>query len=151
MAPLVTPAPPTRVVVPVTIPEPLEAAPLPQPPSALPPRSAQPPAPRPERPAAAAASPAPVSAPTEQAAAPLILQTTANPTEVGQRADALIAMARRDLATLNPAQLSANARAQYDSATGFVRQAEDALKFKNVVLARELAEKAAALASQLKR
>ena len=97
----------------------------------------------------------PVSAPLPvspaEPAAPLILQTTSNPAEVEQRANAQIAAAQRDLDRINPAQLTSNARAQYDTAKGFIRQAQDALKVKNVVLAKELADKAAALASQLRR
>jgi hypothetical protein len=80
-----------------------------------------------------------------------VLQTTTNPAQVAQRARALIASAQRDLDRISPAQLSANARAQYDNARGFIRQAEDALKASNVVLARDLADKAAALASQIGR
>jgi hypothetical protein len=70
---------------------------------------------------------------------------------VEQRARTLLGTAQRDLDRINPAQLTSNARAQYDTAKGFIRQAEDALKVKNVVLARELADKAATLASQLRR
>ena len=81
----------------------------------------------------------------------MTLQTTSNPAEVEQRARTTIGSAQRDLDRINPAQLSANARAQFDTAKGFVRQAEAALRAKNVVLARELADKAAALASQLGR
>jgi hypothetical protein len=80
-----------------------------------------------------------------------VLQTTANPAEVEQRARALMSAAQRDLDRINPSQLTTNARAQYETARDFVRQAENALKIKNVVLARELADKAAALASQLRR
>jgi hypothetical protein len=93
--------------------------------------------------------------PAEEAAAPApappVLQTTSDPVEMEQRALALLAAAQRDLDQIDPARLSANARAQYDTARGFIRQAGDALKVKNVMLARELADKAASLASQLRR
>ena len=68
-----------------------------------------------------------------------------------EQALALIAAADRDLKEVGKTRLSANARAQYESAQGFIRQAQTALGINNVVLARELAEKAASLASQLRR
>ena len=45
--------------------------------------------------------------------------------------------------------LNADARTQYDTAKRFVTQAEEALRAKNLVFARNLADKAAALAAQL--
>jgi hypothetical protein len=151
IAGLDTPAPPDRVIVPIVLPEPIEPAPAPAAP-------AQPAPARPrENPPPRSVSPAPPPAvappqPAEQpAAAPPVLQTTTNPAQVANHAKSLIAAAQRDLDRLTPAQLTPNARAQYDTAKGFIRQAEDALKVNNVVLARELADKAAALASQLRR
>ena len=155
MAPtgLTTPDPPDRVIVPVTVPETVEPAPAPPPAVSIPARPVSPPAARPERTAPAPAVPPAISAAPEPAAPtpPPTLQMTSNPGEVEQRALALMAAARRDLDRINPALLSANARAQYTAAKGFVRQAEDALRIRNVVLARELADKAASLASQLAR
>ncbi len=153
-AALLTPAPPDRVIVPVPIPEPVETA-APVPATAGPataPRT-QPARTTPERPAPATPpAVAPPSVVTEAPTPPpVLLQTTSNPAEVEQRARDLIAAANRDLAQINLSLLSANARAQYESARGFVRQAESALNVKNVVLARELADKAASLASQLRR
>jgi hypothetical protein len=149
-AALTTPEPPDRVIVPASIPEAIEPPPAPAPPPAVPARPRETPPARTDRPAPPAATPAaPVVEPPPSP--PPILQTTSNPGEVGERAQALIGTAKRDLDRINPAQLTSNARAQYDSAKGFIRQAEDALKVKNVVLARELADKAAALASQLRR
>jgi hypothetical protein len=147
---LETPAPPDRVVTPVTLPEPAEPTPTPAAP-------VQPPPPRPREsppPRSAPVTPAPSSPPAgpeQPPAPPPVLQTTTNPAQVAQRARALIASAQRDLDRIKPAQLTPNALAQYDSARGFIRQAEDALKASNVVLARDLADKAAALASQLGR
>jgi hypothetical protein len=54
-----------------------------------------------------------------------------------------------DLNRVDYRALNTEARTQYDTAKGLVRQAEDALKIKNLVFARSLADKAAALAAQL--
>jgi len=150
-APLATPLPPDRVIVPSPMPEP--EAPPPPPAPAVPAPRPQTPATRPE-PRPNATTPAPPATPVtipEPPAAPPTLQTTANPQEVELRARAAIETAKHDLNLVNPGQLTTNARAQYDTAKGFLKQAESALQVKNVVLARELADKAAALASQLKR
>ena len=151
-APLITPAPPDRVIVPA--PQPVAV----QPPSQEP---VAPPAvpPQPETAPARGSSrsqptPPPAASPPEPVASPPpVLQTTPNPSEVAEQASALLAAAQRDLDQLKPyvPRMSANARVQYDSARGFIHQAEDALRIKNVVLARDLADKAASLASQLKR
>jgi hypothetical protein len=45
--------------------------------------------------------------------------------------------------------LDADAKIQYDTAKRFVRQAEDAVKSKNLVFAKNLADKAATIADQL--
>jgi protein-disulfide isomerase-like protein with CxxC motif len=45
--------------------------------------------------------------------------------------------------------LNADAKIQYDTAKRFIRQADDALRAKNLVFAKEVAAKAAALAAQL--
>jgi hypothetical protein len=50
---------------------------------------------------------------------------------------------------VNARSLSSDARAQYQLALGFVKQAQTALNEKNLTYARNMAEKAAALASQL--
>jgi len=148
--PLVAPIPPERVIVATVLPDP-EVAPAPAP-AATPPATRPRETPRPpaERPPAPSSPPAAAPAP-EPPVTPPVLQTTSNPAEVEQRARTLIGAAQHDLDQINRARLSANARTQYDSARAFIRQAEDALKAKNVVLARELADKAASLAGQLKR
>jgi len=145
---LTTPNPPDRVIVPVTLPEPVEAppAPAPSPPAPTRPREST----RPERSTPPpSASPSANSTPETPAPQPPVLQTTLNPAELEQQARAFIGTASRDLDRVPVPQLNASARAQYDRARGFIRQAEDALRIKNVVLARELADKAASLASQL--
>ena len=61
----------------------------------------------------------------------------------------MLARATADLKRVNYQTLGAAARTQYDSAKGFVKQADDALKAKNLLFAGSLADKAAALAGQL--
>ena len=46
-------------------------------------------------------------------------------------------------------KLNADVRLQYDTAKGFIRQAEDALKSKNLVFAQTMADKAVTLSGQL--
>jgi hypothetical protein len=70
---------------------------------------------------------------------------------VAQETVALLAQAERDLGQLNYRDLTSQARAQYDSAMGFVRQAKQALDIKNYLFAQQLAVKAAAVASALVR
>jgi hypothetical protein len=149
---LLTPAAPERVIVPIAPPEPVavEAA-VPPAASPSPPRTAPASRPAEPRPPASASPTPPVAAVDPPAAPPVLLQTTSNPAEVQKRAEDLIGVAKRDLDAINLSLLSANARVQYDTARGFVRQAETALGVKNVVLAKELAEKAASLATQLRR
>src|SRR5207302_8591287 len=87
----------------------------------------------------------------EPAKAPATLQTIpagAEP-EVERTIRAQLTRAGTDLNRVNYQALNADARTQYDSAKGLVRQAEDALRQKNLVFARSLADKAAALAAQL--
>jgi hypothetical protein len=149
---LATPEPPERLIVPSPLPE--AAAPAPPPPTNPRPRdpvaASRPsertptqatPAPAPPAPAAASSDPPPVH----------LLQTTANPAEVEKQTRAQLSVAQRDLDRAAGRQLSANGRVQYDTARAFIRQADDALKAGNLALARELADKAASLASQLAR
>jgi hypothetical protein len=141
---LLTPDPPDRVIVPVTIE-------VPEPPVAPAPAPANPsrPVTRPERPATTAAAPPPAPAASEPVPPPPVLQTATNPAELERKAKDSIAQAQRDLARVALPQLGANARELYDTAKGFIHQAEDALNIRNVVLAKYLADKAAALAGQL--
>jgi len=46
-------------------------------------------------------------------------------------------------------KLNADVQLQYDTAKSFIRQAEDALKNKNLVFAQTMADKAVTLAGQL--
>ena len=54
-----------------------------------------------------------------------------------------------DLNRIDVRGLNADARTQYNTAKRFVTQAEDAMRAKNLVFARTVADKAAALAAQL--
>jgi hypothetical protein len=63
----------------------------------------------------------------------------------------LLGRAARDLSRVNAASLNGDGRAQYDQASRFIQQAEDALKSRNVVFAGKLADKAAAMAAVLVR
>ena len=138
------PAPPSRVAVPVTLVVPEEPpAPPPPAPAPAPPR-ARDTSPRPAPP------PAPAAAPPPSEPSP-VLQTTANVNSVAQETLALLAQAERDLGQVNYRDLTSQARAQYDSAMGFVRQAKQALDIKNYMFAQQLAVKAAAVASALVR
>ena len=57
--------------------------------------------------------------------------------------------ATADLNRIDYRALNAEARVQYDTAKRFISQAQEALRAKNLVFARSLADKAAALAAQL--
>lgn len=82
---------------------------------------------------------------------PSTLQTT--PTEreveVERRVRQQLTHASGDLSRIDYQALDSDARTQYDTAKRFVAQAEGALRARNLVFANNLAEKAAALASQL--
>jgi len=139
------PEPPARVVVPApeqpTLP-PVEEPPPPVETTAKPARTAPP-------------RPVVVAPPTEPPPAgttpPPVLQTSANTAEFERRVRGQLALAHTHLAQINPRNLGVEARAQYDAALGFIRQAEDALKVKNLVYAGQLADKAATMAALLRR
>jgi len=160
--PLEVPAPPPRVVEspdtdlppPVSLPEeparhPNAGQRRPAPPQPRP-EPAKPETPKPDLTPPLQAGEAPKPA-EEPAKAPATLQTIpagAEP-EVERTIRAQLTRAGTDLNRVNYQALNADARTQYDSAKGLVRQAEDALRQKNLVFARSLADKAAALAAQL--
>lgn len=154
--PLDVPAPPPRIVLPVEVPIVTEAPPPePGPPPDEPPRPATAPRPRPAGPVEApktveepprstpATPPAVVTTPT--------LQTTpaAEEGEVERAIRATMNRAGADLNKIDYRALNANARTQYDTAKRFIQQAEDAIRMKNLPFAKNLADKAAALAVQL--
>ena len=80
-----------------------------------------------------------------------LLQTTpvGREDEVERRVRALLTSATTDLGRVEPRRLGADEQSQYDTAKGFIRQAEDALRAKNLGYAEINANKAAVLASQL--
>jgi len=162
-APLeVPPAPPRDVEVsdsepppPATlVPEPARNAPArPRPtttqPRAEPPRPAE--APKPEPPPPTEPAPKPVEEPKPPAPPPSTLQTTP-PTaegEVERGIRASLTRANNDLSRVDYRALNNDARTQYDTAKRFVQQADRALHEKNLVFAKSVADKAAALAAQL--
>jgi len=69
--------------------------------------------------------------------------------EEEQRIRTQLTHATNDLNRIDYRALNSDARTQYNTAKRFVTQAEDALKAKNLVFARSVADKAAALAAQL--
>jgi hypothetical protein len=158
--PLDTPAPPPRVieVVEVTPPapvplveepprQPIRPLPRPQPQpraEAPPPRIQEPP--KVEVPEPPAVAEAPPSKP------PATLQTTPAGTEgeVERSIRVVITRAKDNLRRINYRVLNADAKSQYDTAKRFLEQSEEALRPpQNLVFARNLADKASALAAQL--
>jgi outer membrane biosynthesis protein TonB len=155
MPPLEMPAPPPHDVelpsaeTPQTaplVPEPARNAPA-RPRAAAPP-VAEPPKPVVEPPKPVAEPPKPAEEPSRP---PSTLQTTpaAAGGEVERAIRATLAHATSDLNRIDVRGLNADARTQYNTAKRFVTQAEEAMRAKNLVFARSVAEKAAALAAQL--
>ena len=158
--PLEMPAPPAREV------EPIESEPPPPVPLAQEPARNTPARPRPtptptrEPPRTEAPRPEPARPETQPVEAkpvedpprpPTTLQTTP-PTaegEVERLIRASIAKANADLNRVDYRALNNDARNQYDTAKRFIRQADDAMRAKNLVFAKSVADKAAALAAQL--
>jgi hypothetical protein len=141
------PMPPPRVVVP---PSTDFVDPAPPPASTPAPATAAPPlrtAPRSDKPAT---PPSTVPPPPESVASPVTpLETTADVSALEAQTRTLLNNAKKDLDRVDKNSLSPDARAQYNRALSFASQANTALKDKNYTYARNMAEKAAALASQL--
>ena len=154
--PLNVPMPPPRVVETVLVedaaPEPPAQEPVadvtpPRQTSTPTSRTARPPEPKPE-PTEAAIKPE--EAP--RAATPAAPLQTLPPSQEKREEDnirALLTVANGNLGRVDYRALGVNGRTQYDQAKGFIRQADDALKARNLVFARSLADKAATLAAQL--
>jgi outer membrane biosynthesis protein TonB len=162
LPPLDMPAPPPRDVEPndaevpppmTLVPEPARNTPArprpaPAPPRPEPPKPADTPKPEPP-PTPVVVEPA---KPAEEPARPPTTLQTAPATaegEVERTIRASLLRATADLNRVDYRALNADARTQYDTAKRFVRQADDAMHGKNLVLAKQLADKAAALALQL--
>jgi len=154
------PAPPPRDIEPTDVEAPPPVGLVQEPARNAPPRT-RPPAtrdqPRDEPPKAEPTKPVttpaaePARQPDEPARAPTTLQTTppASEVEVERSIRASLARANADLARVDYRQLNKDARTQYDTAKRFVSQSDEALRSKNLVFARSLADKAATLAAQL--
>jgi hypothetical protein len=151
LPPLEVPAPPPRVLIPVEVlaegqePEPTPEEPL-QLPAPVPPRRTTPPAAPAQPPKVAEEEP-----PQPVPAAPTALQTTP-PAVQGEAEKAIrttMARASGDLNKVDYRALNAGARTQYDTAKRFIEQADDAIRLKNLLFAKNLADKAAVLAAEL--
>ena len=163
-APLDMPAPPPREAEPndaeAPAPVPLVAEPARN--NAARPRPAAPrelprtetPKPEPPKPEPPKSDPPPVEAPKpaeDPAKPPTTLQTTPATAEgvVERGIRASLARASADLNRIDYRVLNVDARTQYDTAKRFISQADGAIRSKNLVFAKNLADKAAALAAQL--
>jgi hypothetical protein len=82
---------------------------------------------------------------------PPTLQTTPTTAEgeVERSIRAMLTRASNDLNRIDYRILNADGRTQYDTAKRFISQADAAISAKNLVFAKTVAEKAAALAAQL--
>ena len=158
--PLDMPAPPPRRVV-ANQPATLPAAAMPGDPTPNPPsRLAAPPPQRADAPRAAeppklgpllTEPPKPADDSVKPPVPPSTLQTAPaqRELEVERRVRAQLTLATANLNHIDYQLLNADARTQYDTAKRFVAQSEDALRAKNLTFANNLAEKAAALSTQL--
>jgi hypothetical protein len=152
--PLDVPLPPPRSIEPTEAEVPQTPVGLINEPTPAPPPRPRAAAPRPEVKPEPPKAEAPIEAarPPEEVKPPAaVLQTT--PTqqeaEMEARIRALLDRAATTLNRVDYRNLGNNARTQYDTAKGFIKQADEALKAKNLLFANSLADKAAALAAQL--
>lgn len=159
---LEVPVPPPRVLAPVP---PAETPVVQAEPPAEPRPPARPRAPRPSTAESKTAATGRPEAATDVAAAPstdvqkpddgvtpaptLRTPQIANDSEADRKVRDALGRALRGLEDINRAVLSADARAQYDTARRFVDQATDALKARNYMFAAYLADKAEQLARGL--
>ena len=157
MPALAMPAPPPRDVEPTEVetPAPVSLATEPARNAPARPRPAAPPArtePKPEPPKPEPPPPVdPPKAAEEPIKPPTTLQTTPATAEgeVERSIRASLQRASGDLNRVDYRALNADARTQYDQAKRFVSQADDAMRTKNLLFAKNLAEKAATIAAQL--
>lgn len=144
---------PTDAEAPPPVPLPQEPArtaparPRPTPPREQP--RTEPPRTEPAKPEPAPVEPPKVDEPPK--APPSTLQTMPTNAEgdVERAVRATLLRANGDLNHVDYRALNSDARNQYDTAKRIIRQAEDAVRAKNLVFAKNLADKAAALAAQL--
>ena len=157
-APLDMPAPPPRAAEPneteTPAPVPLVAEPArntpprPRPVPPQPPARVEPPKPEPPKIEPPVEAPKPVEEPIRS---PSTLQTTPATAEgeVERAIRASLQRANADLNRIDYRVLNADAKTQYDTAKRFIRQADEAMKAKNLVFAKTVADKAVVLAAQL--
>lgn len=156
-APLNVPPPPERDVeaVDVEAPPPPPPEPVPEPPRTVPPRPRPAPAreqpraepPKPEPPSAE--PPKPAEEPPRTTTSPLQTTPATAEGELERGVRATLTRATNELNRIDYRVLNADAKIQYDTAKRFIRQADDAVRTKNLVFARNLADKAATIADQL--
>lgn len=156
--PLDMPVSPPREVAPSDAETP-QPVPLPEEPARNAPARLRPPPVReqpraePKPPESPKPEPPPVEPPKpeEPPKPPTLLQTTPANTEVDLERGirTTLIRAQTDLNRVDAARLNADARTQYDTAKSFIRQAEAAVRAKNLVFAKTVADKAAVLAAQL--
>ena len=148
---------PPREVEPIEVETP-QPMPLPEEPARTPPPRLRPPAreqaPRTDPPRAEPPKtepPVEAPKPEEPAKPPALLQTTPPNTEgdLERAIRATLTRAQTDLNRIDAARLNADARVQYETAKSFIRQAEQAVRAKNLLFAKSVADKAAVLAAQL--
>lgn len=145
------PPPPARVVEPVDAQAPQPVTLVDAPVRTVErPRVAPPPVPRDPKPEP---RPEPVAdpKPPEDPRPVATLQTTSTDreAELERRVRTMLQTATADLNRVDYRRLNSDVQLQYDTAKSFVRQAEEAIKSKNLVFAQTMAEKAATLANQL--
>jgi len=95
-------------------------------------------------------TPKPPAAEEPPRAAPPLQTTPAE--EVGELENAvrtLMSKAQQDLNRVDYQSLNSEAKNQYEVAKSFIRQADDAIRVKNLEFARTVADKAAVIAAQL--
>jgi len=152
VSPLDVPPVPARTIAPPPPAEPPPAAQEPDP-SARKPARPRPPQTKVDPPLQP--PPVPPSAAQPPTTPPVAgaLQTTspASQAEMVKTIRDLLTRAQRDLKNVDYSRLNADGKAQYDTATRFAGQAEQALEDKNFVFALTLADKAATLARSLSR
>jgi hypothetical protein len=108
--------------------------------------AARPEAPRPE---ATTEADAPKAEETPRAGTTLQTTPPEAEGEVERNIRQTMVRAANDLNRIDYRVLNADARTQYDTAKSLIKQAESAVKSKNLVFAKSVADKAAALAAQL--
>lgn len=138
---LLPPAPPSKLVIPSQIPEPAPPVVDPVSDPVAPPTATPPPA--------RANRPPPGTPPAPPAQDPQVLRTNSNVVELERLTRASLGRAQRDLGAVRRNELGTDARTQYDEVRRFIRSSEEALKVRNYIFAKQLADKAALLASLL--